>query len=154
MPMRLRTKKGFSILELIVTVSIIIITMFTVVASFWRSQQKAIGSAALANLDHIRTAQTLFHAENQTFTNNEAALSAYVPFVKSTDPAPEWSYAITADGASFVAVATRVNTRPFAGFTITLSVDSTLAGSTTSPQTSSIVYRRNGGGLVDSYPPP
>ena len=152
MPMRLRTKKGFSILELIVTVSIIIITMFTVVASFWRSQQKAIGSAALANLDHIRTAQTLFHAENQTFTNNEAALSAYVPFVKSTDPAPEWSYAITADGASFVAVATRVNTRPFAGFTITLSVDSALAGS--GAQTSSIVYRRNGGGLVDSYPPP
>ena len=119
------SRRGFTVLELFITVTIIIIIVFTVVPSFWRSQQRAIGAKALDNLDHIRTAQIMYHAEEQTFTSTAADLQPYVPFVLTDS---EWSYQIGpgADGDQFVAVATRANGRPFAGFTITLTVDTAL----------------------------
>ena len=140
----LRTKKSFSILELFIAVSIIAIIMFTVVPSFWRSQQRAVGSAALANLDHIRTAQILYHAEHQTFTQTAADLQSYALFTLNDN---DWSYAITATAEGFVATASRNVGRPFAPFTITLTVDAGLIGMGQS-QSSRIDYSAG-----TSYPP-
>ena len=130
---------GFSLIELSVAIIIIFILVAAIVPSFLRSQQRAIGSMARANLDHIRAAQTMFHAEHQTFSANLADLQGYVRFNAVDD---EWTYSIpSASTSGFTARAARNAGRPFAGFTITISATAGTPGS-------SITYSAG-----TSYPP-
>ncbi len=76
--MRLRTNKGFSLVELMIVVAIIGILAAVAIPNFMRFQAKARQAEARADLSAIYTAEKAFTAEWQTFLSDLHEIG-YVP---------------------------------------------------------------------------
>ena len=66
---RLRSKKGFTLIELMIVVAIIGILAAIAIPNFLRFQAKSKQSEAKTNLGGIFTAETAYFAENNGFAN-------------------------------------------------------------------------------------
>jgi len=63
----LKNRKGFSLLELLIVVAIILIIATIAIPSLLRSRQSANESAAVANMRNLNTAQVSYSSTNGTY---------------------------------------------------------------------------------------
>ena len=115
------SRKGFTLVEVLIVVIIIGILAAIGIPQFNASIEKAKGGEARAGLGHIQTAEKVYYAENEVYSPNLTDLDI-------TLTTRYWSFAIdTGDASGYLATATRSGgTR--AGQTITMDADGTVAG--------------------------
>ena len=63
----LKNRKGFSLLELLIVVAIILLVATIAIPSLLRSRQSANESAAVANMRNLNTAQVSYSSTNGTY---------------------------------------------------------------------------------------
>jgi prepilin-type N-terminal cleavage/methylation domain-containing protein len=114
-------EKGFTLVEVLIVVIIIGILAAIGIPQFADSIEKAKGGEARAGLGHIQTAEKVYFAENEWYTNNTADLD-----ITLTDR--YWAFSIsTPSSTTYTATATRSGgTR--SGQTITMNEDGTIGG--------------------------
>ena len=107
-----KNNKGFSLLELLIVVAIILIIATIAIPSLLRSRQAANESAAVANLRTINTAQvTYLSSSGGNYGNLPALVSAglldntFVSGVKAG-----YNFAVAATGSDYTATATPAST--------------------------------------------
>jgi prepilin-type N-terminal cleavage/methylation domain-containing protein len=119
-----RPPSGFSLVELMIVVSIIGVLIAISAPSYQRAMEQSRADTAAANLRAIWAAERLFWLEGHTFTDNLAGLQA----LGLLDPeivlsANGYSYSVTsASATAFRAVAQR---RPGTGWTGNFTIDET-----------------------------
>jgi prepilin-type N-terminal cleavage/methylation domain-containing protein len=112
--------KGFTLVELTVAVLVIMILAAICVPAYLTHVEKARGSAALENLNLIRSAEMLYRPDHSAYTPNTALLQSYTHFILAD---AYWTYTLTnVTDTTFTAVATRAS-GPYTGNTITIDVD-------------------------------
>jgi len=91
----MRKNAGFTLIELMVACVIIAILISVAIPSYRDMHERAKASKALATLDSIRTAESIFRDRdvNQTFTNNLATLRGVNPFPTNAEDG-DWAYTI------------------------------------------------------------
>ena len=132
-----KNNKGFSLLELLIVVAIILIIATIAIPSLLRSRQAANESAAVANLRTINTAQVTYLSSNG---GNYGDLSGLVSAglldttFSSGNPKAGYNFSVTATGADYTAFAERAssNTGRFNYYStpdavVRYSTDSTVA---------------------------
>jgi len=131
-----KNNKGFSLLELLIVVAIILIIATIAIPSLLRSRQAANESAAVANLRTINTAQVTYLSSSGGNYGSLAALvsaglldSTFTAGVKAG-----YNFSVTASGADYTAYANRAssNTGRFSYYStpdavVRYSTDSTVA---------------------------
>jgi prepilin-type N-terminal cleavage/methylation domain-containing protein len=115
--------KGFTLIEVTVTVVIIVMLAAISIPLYFTHVERGRGSAALENLHLMRSAEMLFMPENSGYTNNTALLQTYTSFSLNDG---DWAYSlegVTDD--TFIAVATSLSPNPnYTGKRITIDQDS------------------------------
>ena len=113
--------KGFTLVEVLIVVIIIGILAAIGIPQFATSIEKAKGGEARAGLGHIQTAEKVYFAENEFYTNNLANLD-----ISLTER--YWDFTITTPSSTeYTATAARSGgTR--SGQTITMDEDGTIGG--------------------------
>lgn len=134
LPIRLRPPSaappphGFSLVEVIVVLTVLSILVSMAAPSFRRSVEQARADVAGANLRAVWSAQRLYWLENRTYTANFSELESLGlidPTIASATTI--YVYAIaSADSDSFSATATRTGSTLWSG---QLSIDQTGVGS-------------------------
>ncbi|MFH2137711.1 MAG: prepilin-type N-terminal cleavage/methylation domain-containing protein [Candidatus Omnitrophota bacterium] len=115
--------KGFTLVELMVTVIIIGIVAAIAVPHYLNTQEKGFGAQAIETLNIIHSAEGVWAIENSSYTNSIANLQSCATFVANDG---EWTYSIvSATTDTFTATATRNNGR-FVNYYITLNQTATL----------------------------
>lgn len=113
-------RKGFTLVEVLIVVIIIGILAAIGVPQFADSIEKAKGGEARAGLGHIQTAEKVYFAERESYTNSLSNLDI-------TLTQRYWAFSITATSTTYTATATRSGgTR--SGQTITMDQSGTIAG--------------------------
>lgn len=103
-----KSGRGFTLIELIITVTIIIILASIAVPSYRNHVKRSNRSDAMAALTRIAAAQEKFYLQNNTYTGSLGADGLDLEF--RADLGERYDVAITAaDRNSFVARATAVN---------------------------------------------
>ena len=102
----MNNNKGFSLIELIIVVTIIGILAMVAVPAYIGQQSRATRSEAFGNLEALRLLEEQFFSENAGYTasvggcaadtNNIAAIQALLPGFQP-GPDPSFSYCITLD---------------------------------------------------------
>ena len=103
--------RGFSLLELLIVVAIILIIATIAIPSLLRSRQSAQESSAVAQLRTINTAEVTYLSSNQGSYGNIANLIAQ-GFLDSrfSGSVSGYTYTITASGTDYTATATPTST--------------------------------------------
>ena len=113
-------RKGFTLVEVLIVVIIIGILAAIGVPQFADSIEKAKGGEARAGLGHIQTAEKVYFAERESYTNSLSNLDI-------TLTQRYWAFSISATSTTYTATATRSGgTR--SGQTITMDQSGTIAG--------------------------
>ena len=115
------SRKGFTLVEVLIVVIIIGILAAIGVPQFANSIEKAKGGEARAGLGHLQTGEKVYFAENEYYTTTPADLDI-------TLSQRFWAFSIsTPTSTTYTATATRSGgTR--AGQTITMDQTGTVAG--------------------------
>ena len=111
----MKNSKGFSLLELLIVVAIILIIATIAIPSLLRSRQAANESAAVANLRTINTAEVTYLSSSGGNYGDLAALVAAGllddTFIgTATRPKAGYVYMITASGSNYTATADPAST--------------------------------------------
>ena len=101
----MRNSRGFSLLELLIVVAIILIIATIAIPSLLRSRQAANESAAVANLRTINTAQVTYTSSGTNFGSLAALIAAGLLDETFTGTKAGYRYTITAAGADYTAEA-------------------------------------------------
>ncbi len=126
---RRRKRPGFSLMEVILVLTIIGILIAMSAPSFSRSMEQSHADIAGANLRAIWTAQRLYWLENRTYTADLSELET-LGLLDPVIPAgtSRYVYAVPAAGANtFTATATRTGSTRWTG-QFTLGQDGVLGG--------------------------
>jgi len=90
------TKRGFTLLELLIVISIIGILVTVAVASYSSSQQKARNSRRMSDMKSIQNAAEQYYADNNSLYPADTNFGvAYLPAGWPTDPKPGRTYVYT-----------------------------------------------------------
>lgn len=101
----MKNSKGFSLLELLIVVAIILIIATIAIPSLLRSRQAANESAAVANLRTINTAQVTYTSSGTNFGSLAALIAAGLLDETFTGTKAGYRYVVTAAGADYTAEA-------------------------------------------------
>jgi len=104
-----KTNKGFSLLELLIVVAIILIIATIAIPSLLRSRQAANESAAVANLRTVNTAQvTYLSSSGGNFGDLPALVAAGLLDSTFTSGSVKagYNFSVAASGSNYTAVAT------------------------------------------------
>lgn len=113
--------KGFTLVEVLIVVMIIGILASIGIPQFAASIEKAKGGEARVYLGHIQTAEKIYYAEKETYTNNLSDLDLNLT-------QKYWSISITTPTSiTFTATATRSG-GTYSGQTIIMDQTSALTG--------------------------
>ena len=133
------SKKGFTLLELIIVVIVIGVLATIAIPQYTKAVERAKGGKATSNLNLIRQAEHLYRANNDKYiaiSNSNTVAGAGTEFSASdlndyieligVDKDEDWIYSVTVDNAAvpqtFTAQAKR-DEGPYAGATITIDQD-------------------------------
>jgi prepilin-type N-terminal cleavage/methylation domain-containing protein len=102
-----KANRGFSLLELLIVVAIILIIATIAIPSLLRSRQAANESAAVANLRTINTAQVTYLSSNGgNFGQISNLVSAGLLDSRFSGTVSGYNYAVTAAAGDYTATAT------------------------------------------------
>ena len=101
----MKNRNGFSLLELLIVVAIILIIATIAIPSLLRSRQAANESAAVANLRTINTAQVTYTSSGTNFGSMAALIAAGLLDETFTGTKAGYRYTITVAGADYTAEA-------------------------------------------------
>ena len=102
-----KNNKGFSLLELLIVVAIILIIATIAIPSLLRSRQAANESAAVANLRTLNTAEvTYLSSAGGNYGDLDALITAGLVDETFTGTKSGYNYVITASGSDYTAEAT------------------------------------------------
>ena len=100
----MKKNRGFSLLELLIVVAIILIIATIAIPSLLRSRQAANESAAVANLRTINTAQvTYLSSAGGNFGSITNLISAGLVDSRFTGTVSGYNYTVTTSGADYTA---------------------------------------------------
>jgi len=102
-------KRGFTLLELIVVIIIIGILATLGFSQYAKVMEKGRTAEAKAILGQLRTAETAYRLERNTYTSDLAQLAVGAP-AACDSAAHYFSYGVTGAAATFTATATRCTT--------------------------------------------
>ena len=105
----MKNSKGFSLLELLIVVAIILIIATIAIPSLLRSRQAANESAAVANLRTINTAQVTYSSSGTSYGTMAGLIASGLLDETFTGTKAGYSYAITAAGADYTAEAVPIS---------------------------------------------
>ena len=122
-------KKGFTLAELTIVIIIIAILAAIAIPQFIRVQERAKVSAAIAKLDMIRKAESIYHSLYDNYTDDFDELATEVPEVAADRiNTTDWSFEITnANETAFTAEATRQR-GAYANKKVTINQDGEIGG--------------------------
>jgi prepilin-type N-terminal cleavage/methylation domain-containing protein len=107
----MKNYKGFSLLELLIVVAIILIIAMIAVPSLLRSQQTAQESKAVAQLRTINTAEVTYISSNQgSYGDIPSMIGQGLLDARFTGSISGYSFTLSASGNSYTANATAVST--------------------------------------------
>ena len=101
----MKTGKGFSLLELLIVVAIILIIATIAIPSLLRSRQSANESAAVANLRTVNAAQVTYSGTGSNFGTMAGLIAERLLDESFTGTKAGYRYSITAAGADYTAEA-------------------------------------------------
>src|SRR5688572_2574017 len=100
----MKRTRGFSLLELLIVVAIILIIATIAIPSLLRSRQAANESAAVANLRTINTAQvTYLSSASGNFGTIRNLIAAGLIDSRFTNPVSGYSFTVTVSGSDYTA---------------------------------------------------
>jgi prepilin-type N-terminal cleavage/methylation domain-containing protein len=101
-------KKGFTLLELLIVISIIGILVTVATASYSSSQKKARNSRRMSDMKSIQNAAEQYYSDNAaTYPATTTFGVTYLPSGWPNDPKPaSYTYTYSTTGSTFVACAT------------------------------------------------
>src|SRR6516225_1792906 len=106
----MKTQRGFSLLELLIVVAIILIIATIAIPSLLRSRQSAQESSAVAQLRLINTAEVTYLSTNQgTFGDVISLISQGLLDSRFTSSMSGYSFTVTASGSDYTANALPVS---------------------------------------------
>lgn len=107
----MKNSKGFSLLELLIVVAIILIIATIAIPSLLRSRQAANESAAVANLRTVNTAEvTYLSSSGGNYGDVNALILAGLLDETFTGTKAGYVYTVAANGADYTAEANRLST--------------------------------------------
>src|SRR3954468_12270024 len=107
---RMKDREGFSLLELMIVVAIILIIAMIAVPSLLRSQQNAKESSAVAQLRTINTAEVTYITSNQgSYGDIPSLIAQGLLDSRFTGQISGYSFTLNASGNNYTANATAVS---------------------------------------------
>src|SRR5438093_2494749 len=108
---KMKTNRGFSLLELLIVVAIILIIATIAIPSLLRSRQSAQESSAVAQIRTINTAEITYLSSNQgAFGGVPELITQGLLDSRFSGSVSGYNYAVTATGTDYTASATPTST--------------------------------------------
>jgi prepilin-type N-terminal cleavage/methylation domain-containing protein len=137
-PLRTRARRGATLLELVIVMTILGVLLSLGIPSFQFALEQSRAQVASANLEAIWSAQRLYWLENRTYAADVATLQSTGMLDSSLSSQTFFTYEIiSADASTFVAIATRTSNQKWNG-TFTIDQTGTLSGVLSNPPKSDI----------------
>jgi prepilin-type N-terminal cleavage/methylation domain-containing protein len=106
---RLRSSGGFSLLELLIVVGIILVIATMAIPSLLRSRQNANENAAVATLRTISNAEASYVSSGGSYGSVSQLIGQQLLDERFTGPVSGYSYSIAANAFAFSVIATPVS---------------------------------------------
>ncbi|RKY37632.1 MAG: hypothetical protein DRP78_00585 [Candidatus Omnitrophota bacterium] len=123
--------KGFTLIELVIVVSIVVILASIAVPSYFRAMERVKSKEARTTLEAMNAAEKSYNAERRIYIGLASGVDTDWASIGLDNPNNNadraFSYMLTPVGAGFIATATRRN-GPNNGETITITDDDTWGG--------------------------
>src|SRR2546425_11156856 len=107
----MKNNRGFSLLELLIVVAIILIIATIAIPSLLRSRQAAQESSAVAQLRTVNTAEVTYLSSNQgSFGDIPSLITAGLLDARFATSVPGYAFSVPASGSNYTAIATPTST--------------------------------------------
>ena len=107
----MKNNRGFSLLELLIVVAIILIIATIAIPSLLRSRQAAQEASAVAQLRTVNTAEITYLSSNQgSYGDIPSLITAGLLDGRFATSVSGYTFAVTASGSNYTAVATPTST--------------------------------------------